>query len=171
MKRKLVFLALGLAGMVTLAFAGDTSVVVSNIATVVAGPAYGENWPAWSSNTAYAIGAVVRSEGRNFVAARAGTSSPTNYPKADGYYTDGTVLWLSCLPGRRSGLILGNDSTNSAVYYGFGRAVVNSGGRMNAGGGAVAFAGDGTPQGAVLAVSALDSAGLVTSNRVTILEW
>jgi len=140
---------------------GTNPVVIVGMASV-----YDANvLPEWRPSHAYTINNVIKSGGRPYVCAVAGTSG-TNAPSGTGYVQDGSVTWRSMLLRRREGMLFVN-AGSSPVYLSFTYPPVVGGGLLlNASGGSASFVN--IPlvyQGAVYAISS------GTNGLLTVIEY
>ena len=115
-------------------WSGPEIAVSSNTLTMVAGPA-GARWsPQWTTNTAYAQGAVVKNQGSVYFALVAGTSTNavSTGPLGAGKITDGTVTWRKAPSGSRTTLSVQDVGTNTScktyvvLSYGAGPNVASA---------------------------------------------
>lgn len=119
----------------------------------------------WVTNTAYAIGAYVLSNGVVYMAITAGTSGATA-PTGIGVVSDGTVSWVSTLQHSRKGITIVNEGS-IALYVSMGpSATASTGIMLAASGGSFTLSGE----------SAIDCEfhairGAATPGNVSILEW
>ena len=147
-------------------FVSPEITVASNTLTMVAGPAGMHNAPVWVKNTAYAQGAVVKSQGTGptYFALVAGTSTNVTGagPVGNGNVTDGTVTWRMAPSKAREIFSVQDVGTNSAcrtyvfVKHGQGNNLASVVTLFGAGGSYLCDAGD-VPQSAVYVISTMDT--------------
>lgn len=140
--------------------------IASNTLTMIAGPAGTRGAPAWATNTAYAQGSVVKSQGTGpiYFALIAGTS--TNVagagPVGLGNVTDGTVTWRMARSSKRDSFSIQDVGTNYSCKtyvfssYGSGTNLANVV-TLKGSDGSYSCSGDEAPQSAVYVLSTLNT--------------
>ncbi len=147
-------------------FVSPEITIASNTLTMVAGPASAKWAPAWTSNTVYSQGAVVKSQaaGSVYFAVVGGTSTnvAAAYPSGIGNITDGTVTWRNAPSSARTSFSIqdvGSSSTCKTyvfMKYGSGTNLANVVTLFGNGGSYSCSAAE-TPQSAVYVLSTVNT--------------